>query len=107
MEEKEKELLVTIADNYGYESQSIQCVEECAELIQAIIKFRRTQGMGQKTDQDGMIAYLNIIEEIADVEVMIEQMIYLLKIDREDIEAIKKQKINRTISRMNSEPSTN
>jgi len=30
-----------IANHYGYESQSRQCIEELAELIQAINKFHR------------------------------------------------------------------
>ena len=105
MEEKDKELIKTIAEHYGYDSQSMQCIEECAELIQAINKFRRSRGIGQKTNKDDHAAYMNIVEEIADVEVMIEQLIYLLKINREAINSIKKQKLNRTICRMMSEPS--
>lgn len=32
---------------YGYEAQSNQLVEECAELIQAVNKYRRARGRGQ------------------------------------------------------------
>ena len=105
MEQNEKELIMTIADSYGYAEQSMQCIEECAELIQAINKFRRAANE-HKPYEVLQEKVLNIIEEIADVELMLEQMVYLIRVKREDIDAIKKQKINRTISRMNSEPST-
>ena len=34
-------LNLEIADYYGYEAQSNQLIEECAELIQAINKHKR------------------------------------------------------------------
>lgn len=61
--------LKTIADHYGLDSQFNILQEELAELIQAISKYRRG-------DQS------HILEEIADVIIMIEQVIYLL--DRSD-----------------------
>lgn len=99
MEENYKELLKTIADKYGYGEQSMQCIEECAELIQAINKFRRAASEC-KPYEVRKEAVINIIEEIADVEIMLEQMVYLLKVRREYIDEIKKQKIERTINRM-------
>lgn len=94
--------LKKVADYYGYEVQSNQLVEECAELIQAVSKYRRSVlGNGQPT-ADGIkeIALENIVEEIADVEVMLEQVKYLLQIPEEDIEAVKLFKENRTRERM-------
>ena len=72
--------LQRIADHYGEDAQSLQLAEECAELIQAIIKFRRAKGLGQTTVVDYKAALANLIEEIADVELMIEQVKYLLDI---------------------------
>ena len=38
---------------YGYEAQSNQLVEECAELIQAVNKYRRVEtGLGQPVAED-------------------------------------------------------
>ena len=48
---------------WGEHSQADQCIEECSELIQAIIKFRR-----------GLANSRQVIEELADVEIMILQM---------------------------------
>ena len=94
--------LKKIADHYGYEAQSSQLVEECAELIQAVSKYRRvTLGKGQPVaDYKATIVMDNLIEEIADVEVMLEQVKYLLQIPQEDIEAVKLFKVNRTRERM-------
>ena len=49
--------------HYGKNNQSTVCMEECAELIQAISKGKRG-----KIDRD------NMIEEIADVLICIEML---------------------------------
>lgn len=82
---------------YGYEAQSNQLVEECAELIQAVNKYRRARAADKDREQ---IALDNLVEEIADVEIMLEQVKDLLKIPEEDIQAIKLYKVNRTRERI-------
>lgn len=72
-----------IADHYGKENQMKKCVEECAELIQGLCK------------KD----YENVVEEMADVEIMIEQIKYLF-LCGEDVAKIKEQKIDRQIKRI-------
>lgn len=90
---------------FGYEAQSNQLVEECAELIQAVNKYRRAiAGLGEPVaEEKRAIALDNLIEEIADVEIMLEQIKYLLNIEEEDIQAMKIFKVNRTKERINSE----
>lgn len=100
VKEELKELNCKVAEYYGYEAQSNQLIEECAELIQAINKFRRARGLGQATPADLMAAKDNLIEEIADVEVMLEQIKYLLHIPEIDILAVRKNKMSRTLERM-------
>ena len=96
---------------YGYEAQSNQLIEECAELIQAINKHRRvTSGRGRahspmlepaQEDKDrGQVVLDNLVEEITDVEIMLEQVKDLLQIPEEDIQAIKLYKVNRTRERI-------
>ena len=96
------ELNKETAKHYGYEAQSNQLVEECAELIQAVSKYRRaTAGVGQPVAEDKKaIALENLIEEIADVEIMLEQIKYLLQIPEDELEAVKLYKVNRTRERM-------
>lgn len=83
--------LKAIADHYGYESQSKMLVEEMAELTKEISKNWR-----------GKDNILYIAEEIADVEIMLSQIKYLLGIE-EPVEDWKKVKISRQIKRMEEE----
>ena len=90
--------LKTIADFYKLETQSRQLNEELAELIQANSKYLRY------SDSDVEWQYLqNICEEVADVQIMIEQMLYLLDIDKQAIEEIKMKKIDRQLERIKVE----
>ena len=98
--------LQKIAEHYGYEAQSNQLVEECAELIQAVSKYRRTSAKEPVTLElanKQRIALDNLVEEIADVEIMLEQVKYLLQIPEEDIQAVKVFKVNRTKERIEEE----
>lgn len=99
------ELNKETAKHYGYEAQSNQLVEECAELIQAVNKYRRAvAGLGQPVaEEKKAVAFENLIEEIADVEIMLEQIKYLLQIPEDELEAVKLFKVNRTRERMKKE----
>lgn len=81
-EREEQEIatsIIAIGFHYGFESQSIQCIEEMAELTQAITKLRRSRGIGQKTEKSEQECRDNVIEELADVYIMLIQMIYLME----------------------------
>lgn len=73
-----------IADHYGLRKQLWQTVEEMAELTQVICKTGRY-------DMDTVRDHL--VEEVADVSIMIDQVIYLLGDNR--VEQIKAEKIAR------------
>ena len=60
------ERLKQIADHYGLDSQLNMLQEECAELIQAVSKYRRTGKLE------------NLDEEITDVKILLKQIDYLL-----------------------------
>jgi NTP pyrophosphatase (non-canonical NTP hydrolase) len=90
-----------IAEHYGYEEQSNQLVEECAELVQAISKYRRAKKKGIPPITQMM--FENLVEELADVSLMIEQVKHLLQITEEDIQANMIYKINRTKVRLETE----
>lgn len=101
---KISEMNLDTAKYYGYEAQSNKLVEECAELIQAVNKYRRVEtGLGQPVVEDKKaIARDNLVEEIADVELMLEQVKYLLQIPEDELLAVKTFKVNRTKERMES-----
>lgn len=94
-----KKLNIQIAKHYGYDSQSNQLIEECAELIQAINKHKRIMS-GEISKEKYSDAIENIIEEIADVEIMIDQIKYLLSINPMYVDGVKKQKIMREMKRI-------
>lgn len=96
---KQNKLLKEQAEHFGIENRMLQCTEELSELIQALSKYRRVE-QGDKTcmlikkDVVHMVA-----EEIADVEICLEQIKYLL-CNKEQVERIKEQKIKRTQERL-------
>lgn len=73
-----------IADHYGLEHQLGKCKEELGELIEAI----------NSLDERA------IIEEVADVEIMISQIKYLRDIPDEQVDVVKKYKIQRQLQRI-------
>lgn len=98
------EKMKCIADEHGYEAQSRQLIEEMAELTQAINKMWRVDATHcEKTDKSHIEAYKHIIEEIADVEICLEQVKWLLNIDESVLEEWKVMKIERSISRIEKE----
>ena len=78
-------------DHYGEEIQSTVCMEECAELIQAISKAKR-----------GKINRDNMIEEIADVLICIEMLKQMYMISDEKINKWIEKKQAREAERRNN-----
>lgn len=76
--------LRNIAEHYGLRVQMRQLIEEMAELTQVICKAERY-------DLDTVREHL--VEEVADVQVVLDQVIYLLGDNR--IEQIRAEKIAR------------
>jgi NTP pyrophosphatase (non-canonical NTP hydrolase) len=62
-----KALYQAALDRWGQEAQFDQAVEECAEMIAAIKHFRR-----------GKVTQQAVVDELADVLLMVGQMIYML-----------------------------
>lgn len=90
-----------IARYYGFDTQTNQMIEECAELIQAINKYKRQFLRGQPVCESGGKTPRDMIaEEIADVEVMLCQIKLFLHITDLEVEDIAKNKIERTMMRM-------
>lgn len=96
-----------IADTYGYDSQSRMLIEEMAELTKAINKawrvFNYCKADTVEDLQAGATAMResirNLIEEIADVEIMLAQIKYLMQCNTEVIE-VREQKIARQLERI-------
>ena len=63
MTNADAELFREALNKWGIEAQRAMCIEECAELINALAKERR----GRVTRED-------ILTELADVSIMVDQM---------------------------------
>lgn len=59
-------------ETYGNESQVDMAIEEMSELTKALLKYRRA--LKGNTDISVSKAHSDILEEIADVEIMLDQM---------------------------------
>ena len=66
MEKDEKAICKMAVDAFGPESQIDMAIEECAELIDALCKFRRQR-----------VGTIDIVTEVADVQIMCEQLAYM------------------------------
>ena len=75
MTDLETKKIYEIADKLGKEEILCQLSEECSELIQACLKYRRTmKGLTPKTETE---TKENLFEELADVLANIQQIMYL------------------------------
>lgn len=83
------EVLKNAIAHYGETAQENLCIEECAELIQAINKKHRGKPH-------------NIPEEIADVEIMLEQL-KIINCCRDTVNTIKTEKLMRLSERLGIE----
>ena len=96
MEEKIRmimnEKLKTIAEYYGLENQLRQLAEECSELA---VEANHSARKGSIT--------VRLIEEIADVEIMLDQVRYLAGIQESDVLETRFYKIERQLKRMRQE----
>ena len=91
-----------IANHYGYETQSRQLIEEMAELTVAINKaWRKTFDAVDKLPN--MDDEERIEEEIADVEIMLSQIKYLLGVEERELSRIVESKLYRQIERIKQE----
>ena len=79
-------------EHYGREHRIDQCIEECSELIQALLKNRRFPECAEH--------YSNVLEEIADVTIMVESMRRLFDSDTEAVAHIAEGKAQRLVRRM-------
>lgn len=79
-----EEKLLEIIAFYGNEKQKLKAIEEMSELTKAICKDDRE----------------NIIEELADVKIMIAQLMLIYNIDVEEVFKVMDAKVERTMNRI-------
>lgn len=88
-----------VAERYGYEPQSRQCIEEMAELTQAINKLWRKRNFG---GNDRQIAEAEdaVLDEMADTLIMLWQIKYLMGFGEGTLAKRIDEKLNRQLKRI-------
>lgn len=77
-------------DKWGVDLQITMMVEECAELIKAVTKFKRNPNES---------AGIDVLHELADVQIMVEQMRFIFA-DYGDPESFVLKKLERLANRV-------
>lgn len=83
------------------EKQLDQAQEELAELIVAISKYKRAVANGSGNSE--IKAINDVVEEIADVRIMIKQVMMLLGISERAVSNVEIAKLNRLEKRLGNE----
>ncbi len=99
----DKEIMQNAINTYGLENQMIKTIEELAELSQSLSKaLVRLNSKSDKTLSADLKSVNNIFEEMADVEIMIEQCKMMFKC-KEEVQNWKEKKISRLAERLKNE----
>lgn len=86
--------ITRVADHFGFDAQAHKTVEELGELLAELGRLMS----GAETE-----SLEHLLEEIADVYNMLDQLCYLLKI-QETVGEVAAQKMERTIEKIKNEP---
>lgn len=84
---KKKDVLKKAIEHYGIDPQLNKAIEELSELIGAICKINRKDGM------------LSLISEIADVKIMVTQLEMIFGCDKE-VKVAMDKKLKRLLKRI-------
>ena len=101
MDEKMEEYAAVLEENIqenGVALETVVAMEELAELIQAISKVKRYGFVGEYKD--------NLIEEIADVNIVVLELMMIFDISNDDIAEFIDSKIQRIKKRLDKTEDT-
>jgi phosphoribosyl-ATP pyrophosphohydrolase len=87
-----KEIEIKAIEKYGAMNQTMVAIEEMAELMQALVKCLRG-----KKDRN------NLVEEIADVQIMLDQVMMIHGIELNEVIRVMEEKTQRLKERMENE----
>lgn len=93
--EERRALLDRAITTYGAPAQMDMAVEEMAELTKALCKIKRAQAGCEVTAAIG-----NVIEEMADVQIMLDQLRIIFHRSTEEVEEVEEAKLERLKNRL-------
>ena len=97
--EERRALLDRAITAYGAPAQMDMAVEEMAELTKALCKIKRAQAGCEMTAAIG-----NVVEEMADVQIMLDQLRLIFARSTDEVE---EEKLRRLLGRLNSYAESN
>lgn len=85
---------------YGTDAQTTTCMEECAELIQAISKLKRynPEDPNNKVSRNELIE--NLLEEMADVQICFNLLVAIYELKPSDLRRMIDHKVWRMKQKM-------
>lgn len=89
----DEQMIRRIVRHYGNDDQLVQAMEEASELITAISHYRRRRRGSRR----------ELLEEMADMQIMLRQLQIITGADSEELEEIEYQKLCRQVQRMRME----
>ena len=90
-----------VLGRYGADAQAMVHCEELSELIQAISKMRRSEDARYEDDGEAYDkAYGNLVEEMADVLIILEQLEEMYEVSDREIQNVIEKKTVRQEERM-------
>ena len=92
------EILQRAIDTYGAENQCLKLIEEMSELTKALLKIRFADDKGVEHD----ILMDAVSEEMADVEIMLEQL-HMIYQNHDKVSEYRTKKIERLERRLKSD----
>ena len=95
MNKTEKIIFEKAIERYGVDDQSQVACEECAELIKALSKYHRVTKYQDYDKRKIQRCMNNIIEEIADVGIMLDQLKIMFDITEKAVNAVREEKVAR------------
>ena len=98
MDERERRNIMTRAiQHFGETAQIDMAVEEMAELTKAICKVKRAQAGAEMG-----AAVENVVEEIADVQIMLDQLRIIFHRSTEEVEEAKLERLKNRLDGRNN-----
>lgn len=98
MDERERrDIMLRAIHHYGEAAQIDMAVEEMAELTKALCKIKRAQAGCEVTAAIG-----NVIEEMADVQIMLDQLRIIFHRSTEEVEEAKLERLKNRLDGRNS-----
>ena len=96
----DKMILTKAIQHYGKESQVDMCIEEMSELTKALLKERRCKNKDKETSAYYRKCVDDIIEEIADVQIMLDQMTIVFDNGGFAVDRVRAMKVERLKDRI-------